>query len=214
MPSRKHHSLSRHHGARGPAAHLGQGFAQDGLGGRAFAMGRKLASAELQLLVLRLLADEPCHGYQIIKALGERSNGFYVPSPGMIYPALTHLWELGHASVQTDANRKRYLITDAGRRYLEKHRRTAEALLAQFDQVAVRMERVRRALDPEQSADERDSVRDSMPQRGDSRALLRAHHDLQLALADKWDSSREEQQRIAEILQRAATDIVAKEPRR
>lgn len=210
MPSRKHHSLRRHHGARGPAAHLGQGFAQGGLGGRAFAMGRKLASAELQLLVLRLLADEPCHGYQIIKALGERSNGFYVPSPGMIYPALTHLWELGHASVQTDANRKRYLITDAGRRYLEKHRRTAEALLAQFDQVAVRMERVRRALDPEAVADEPDRV----PQRRDSRELLRARQDLKLALADKWDDSREEQRRIAEILQRAAADIAAKEPRR
>src|SRR5450759_2856043 len=195
MRSRKHHSLGRHRGGRRPG-YCGQGFVASGLGGRAFAMGRKLASAELQLLVLRLLADEPRHGYQIIKALGERSNGFYVPSPGMIYPALTHLWELGHASVQTDANRKRYLITDAGRRYLEKHRRAAEALLAQFDQVAVRMERVRRALDPEAVADEPDRV----PQRRDSRELLRARQDLKLALADKWDDSREEQRRIAEIL--------------
>src|SRR5450759_5381888 len=174
MPSRKHHSLRRHHGARGPAAHLGQGFAQGGLGGRAFAMGRKLASAELQLLVLRLLADEPRHGYQIIKALGERSNGFYVPSPGMIYPALTYLWELGHASVQTDANRNRYHITDAGRRYLEEHRRAAEGLLAQFDRVANRMERVRRAFEPEPDTDEPETV----PPRRGSRELLRAQRDL------------------------------------
>src|SRR5450631_972767 len=213
MRSRKKQPLGRPQGAHRPA-YLSPGFAAGGLGGRAFARGRKLAGAELRLLVLRLLADEPRHGYQIIRALDERSNGFYVPSPGMIYPALNGLWELGHASVQTDGNRKRHHITDAGRRHLEKHRGGADALLAQFDRVAHRMERVRRALDPEQSADERDSVRDSMPQRGDSRALLRAHHDLQLALADKWDSSREEQQRIAEILQRAATDIVAKEPRR
>ncbi len=210
MRSRKHSSAASHHGARGPAEHLSQGFAQGGLGGRAFAMGRKLAFAELQLLALRLLADEPCHGYQIIKALGERSNGFYVPSPGMIYPVLTHLWELGHASVQTDANRKRYLITDAGRRYLEKHRRAAEALLAQFDRVADRMERVRRALGPEPGADEPLGA----AQRRDSRELLRARHDLQMALADKWDSPREDQRRIAEILQRAAADIAAKEPRR
>jgi DNA-binding PadR family transcriptional regulator len=203
--SRKHHFTGRHHGARGPAAHLSQGFARGGLGGRSFATGRKLASAELQLLVLRLLADEPHHGYQIIKALGERSNGFYVPSPGMIYPALTRLWELGHASVQTDGNRKRYLITDAGRRHMEKHHRAAEALLAQIDRVANRMESVRRALDPEESAD----VPDSVLQRRDSKALLRARHELQLALAGKCDSSREEQQRIAEILQRAATDIAA-----
>ena len=210
MRARKHHAARKHSAARWPAADLGRGFAQGGLGGRAFATGRKLASAELQLLVLRLLADEPRHGYQIIKTLGERSNGFYAPSPGMIYPALSLLWELGHASVQTEANRKRYLITDAGRRYLERHRHAAEALLAQLDRVADRMERVRRALDPEQDA----GGPESGPQRRDSRALLRARLDLQLALADKSNDSREEQQRIAEILRRAIADIAAGEPRR
>jgi DNA-binding PadR family transcriptional regulator len=209
MRSRKHHSSARHRGGREPG-YFGQGFVESGLGGRAFATGRKLASAELQLLVLKLLADEPCHGYQIIKALDERSNGFYVPSPGMIYPALTCLWELGHASVQTDANRKRYHITDAGRRHLEEHRRAADSLLAQFDRVAKRMERVGRTLAPEQDADEPETV----PPRRGSRELLRAQRDLKLALDDKWDSSREEQQRIAEILQCAAADIAAKEPRR
>jgi DNA-binding PadR family transcriptional regulator len=178
-----------------------------GLGGRAFAMGRKLASAELQLLMLRLLADEPHHGYQIIKALDERSNGFYVPSPGMVYPALTHLEDLGHASVQTDANRKRYHITDAGRRHLDEHRPAADALIAQFERVADRMERVRRALNAEQGAETR-------PQRRGSKDLLRARRDLDLALAGQWDGPREEQQRIVEILQSAAADIAAKEPRR
>jgi DNA-binding PadR family transcriptional regulator len=209
MRSRKHHFPGRHRGGRRPG-YFGQGLVESGLGGRAFAMGRKLASAELQLLVLRLLADGPCHGYQIIRALDERSNGFYVPSSGMIYPALTYLWELGHASVQTDANRNRYHITDAGRRYLEEHRRAAEALLAQFDRVANRMERVRRALEPEQDTDEAETV----PPRRGSRELLRAQRDLKFALDDKWDSSRDEQQRIAEILHRAAAQIAAKEPRR
>ncbi len=173
-------------------------------------MGRKLASAELQLLMLRLLADEPHHGYQIIKALDERSNGFYVPSPGMVYPALSHLVELGHASVQADRNRKRYHITDAGRRHLEEHRRAADAWMAQIERVAGRMERVRRAWNAEESAGESEDG----PQRRSSRELLRARRDLKLALADTWDASREEQQRILEILQRAAADIAAKEPRR
>jgi DNA-binding PadR family transcriptional regulator len=197
MRAPKHHSPRRHHGATG-------------LGGRAFGMGRKLASAELQLLILRLLADEPQHGYRITKTLDERSNGFYVPSPGMVYPALTYLEKLGQASVQTDGNRKRYQVTDAGRRHLEEHRRAAEALMAQLERVADRMQRVRRALDPEEIAGEPENG----PQRRGSRELLRAQRDLSLALADKWHGSRAEQQRITQILQRATADIAAKEPRR
>ncbi len=67
----------------------------DGMGGRAFGMGRKLASVDLQLLILALLSDKPRHGYEIIKALDERSKGFYAPSPGMVYPALTYLEKSG-----------------------------------------------------------------------------------------------------------------------
>ncbi len=173
-------------------------------------MGRKLASAELQLLILSVLAQEPHHGYRIIRALDERSNGFYVPSPGMIYPALTHLVELGYASVQTDGNRKRYDITDSGRQHLEARRGAADTLIAQFEQVADRMERVRRALDAENGAD----APQRGPRRRGSRDLMRARRDLNLALAGKCDGSREEQLRIVEILQRAAADIAAKEPRR
>ncbi len=79
-----------------------------GMGGRPFGMGRKLASVDLQLLILGLLAEKPRHGYEIIKALDERSKGFYIPSPGMVYPALTYLEEIGHATVEADGSRKLY----------------------------------------------------------------------------------------------------------
>ena len=85
-------------------------------------MGRKLASADLQLLILELLAEKPRHGYEIIKALDERSKGFYAPSPGMVYPALTYLEEIGHATVETEGARKLYHITELGRAHLEEHR--------------------------------------------------------------------------------------------
>ena len=76
------------------AADFGGWFAEGGeLGGRGFGMGRKLASADLQLLILGLLAEKPRHGYEIIKALDELSRGFYAPSPGMVYPALTYVEE-------------------------------------------------------------------------------------------------------------------------
>ncbi len=93
-----------------------------GMGGRAFGMGRKLASVDLQLLILRLLAEKPRHGYEIIKALDERSKGFYVPSPGMVYPALTYLEEIGHATVEADGTRKLYHITEAGKAAPGEHR--------------------------------------------------------------------------------------------
>ena len=124
------------------------------MGGRGFGMGRKLASVDLQLLILGLLAEKPRHGYEIIKALDERSKGFYVPSPGMVYPALTYLEEIGHATVETDGTRKLYHITEAGRQHLEEHRSTVDALFTQFERVGERMERVRRALNVEETSDE------------------------------------------------------------
>ena len=69
-----------------------------GRGRHGFHAGRKLSSPELQLLLMQLLAARPSHGYELIKSLEERTDGFYAPSPGMVYPALTYLEEIGHAS--------------------------------------------------------------------------------------------------------------------
>src|SRR3984885_11129432 len=141
-----HHFGGRHHGGRG-LGRFGKGFMDgDDMSRGGFGMGRKLASVDLQLLVLALLADKPYHGYEIIKALDERSKGFYVPSPGMVYPALTYLEEIGHATVEADGPRKLYHITDAGKEHLDSNQSTADALFAQFGRVAERMDRVRRAM--------------------------------------------------------------------
>jgi DNA-binding PadR family transcriptional regulator len=196
-----YHCAGRHHGRHGFGP-FGRGFMEGGsMGGRGFGMGRKLASGDLQLLILKLLDEKSRYGYEIIKELDERSKGFYVPSPGMVYPALTYLEEIGHATVAVDGARKLYSITDTGKEHLAKNLTTADALFAQFGRVGERMDRVRRALDVEDGGEEPDHER-----RG-SRELHRARRDLKLALADKWHSSREEQQRIAAILARAAAEI-------
>jgi DNA-binding PadR family transcriptional regulator len=201
---RLHHFFGRHHGGRG-FGHFGKGFMDSGdMGGRAFGMGRKLASVDLQLLILGLLADKPRHGYEIIKALDERSKGFYVPSPGMVYPALTYLEEIGHATVEADGARKLYQITDAGKEHLQSNRSTVEALFAQFGRVGERMDRVRRAMQAEETGEESAAENE----RRGSKELLRARRDLKVALAGKWDSSREEQQRIVDILKRATSEIL------
>lgn len=201
---RLHHFFGRHHGGRG-MGRFGKGF-MDGseTGGRAFGMGRKLASADLQLLILGLLNEKPSHGYEIIKALEERSNGFYVPSPGMVYPALTYLEEIGHATVEAEGARKLYRITTLGVSHLETNRATAEALFTQFARIGERMDRVRRAMRAEESGDDIDAARG----RRGSKELMGARRDLKLALADKWDGSLEEQQRIVDILKRATTEIL------
>src|SRR5215475_554330 len=118
-----------------------------GYGWHGFRAGRKLGGDDLQLVILALLAEKPYHGYEIIKALEERSGGFYSPSPGMVYPALTYLEEIGHASVETEGTKKLYEITDEGRQYLEGKRAFVEAIFAQLRWVGSRMEHVRRAFE-------------------------------------------------------------------
>lgn len=197
--------IGRHRGHHG-FGHFGRGFMDgSGLGGRGFGMGRKLASPDLQLLIIKLLDEKSRYGYEVIKELEERSKGFYVPSPGMVYPALTYLEEIGHATVEVDGARKLYSITPAGKEHLAKNLATAEALLAQFGRVGERMDRVRRALDAEDGGEE-----PADKERRGSRELHRARHELKRALADKWHSPREEQQRIAAILVRAAAEIAGK----
>src|SRR5579862_7071871 len=131
----------RHFGAYGRFA---GGFAEEGeMGGRGFRTGRKLSGSDLQLVILALIALKPRHGYEIIKELEERSNGFYAPSPGVIYPALTYLEEIGYASVVTEGTKKQYSITAEGRAFLKENRDSAEAMLSQLERFGSKMGRVR-----------------------------------------------------------------------
>jgi predicted O-methyltransferase YrrM/DNA-binding PadR family transcriptional regulator len=127
--------MGRHRGSRGfqgfhpPGGHGGDG----GFGHHGRIRGRKIGSDDLQLLLLLLLEERPRHGYELIKAIEQRSSGFYSPSPGMIYPALTYLEELGHATVSSEAGRKLYQLADAGRVHLNLHRAAAEMVLQQLE---------------------------------------------------------------------------------
>ena len=152
------HFFGRPRGHHGSGA-FGRGFMEGGgMGGRGFGMGRKLASGDLQLLILKLLDEKSRYGYEIIKDLDERSKGFYVPSPGMVYPALTYLEEIGHATVAVDGARKLYSITEAGKEHLAKNLATADALFTQFGRVGERMDRMRRALDAQEGGDDLKSL--------------------------------------------------------
>src|SRR5271154_5801805 len=146
MLGRRH----RRHGLGGFAAGLmgGRGF-----GGGDFRTGRKLSSGDLQLVILALLAEKPRHGYELIKALDERSGGFYVPSPGMIYPALTYLEEIGHATIEVVGARKQYHITESGKEHLAKNSTAADALFTQFSRVGERLEHLRRIMGADETGE-------------------------------------------------------------
>jgi DNA-binding PadR family transcriptional regulator len=177
-----------------------------GFGWHSFRAGRKLGGDDLQLVVLALLADKPYHGYEIMKALEERSGGFYSPSPGMVYPALTYLEEIGYASVEAEGAKKLYRITDEGRAHLEQNRRVVDAILAQLAWVGEKMEHVRRVF----AGDEAHAGDGEPPRRGRSAELNDARRALKAALAAIIDASAEEQRRVADILERAAREIRGK----
>jgi DNA-binding PadR family transcriptional regulator len=147
-------------------------------------------------VLLMLLAERPSHGYELIKALEERSGGFYSPSPGMVYPALTWLEEVGYASVTADGAKKLYHITAEGQAYLAQNKAAAEAILAQLEQIAKRLGRVREAVAGFEDEDE-----------AGSKEVWLARRELKESLRAARASSPEEASRIAQILKDAAAKI-------
>ncbi|WP_338662877.1 PadR family transcriptional regulator [Pararoseomonas sp. SCSIO 73927] len=105
-----------------------------GRGGRS---GRFFETGDLRLVILRLIAERPRHGYEIIKDIEERLAGAYSPSPGVVYPTLTLLEELGQIAVRsTEGGRKLYAVTPEGEAALAGSRAEAEALFARMDALA------------------------------------------------------------------------------
>src|SRR5919107_5084440 len=92
-----------------------------GWGKRRRSRRRMFESGELRLVLLKLIADEPRHGYDLIRAIEELTGGEYAPSPGVIYPTLTLLQDMGFIE-ETDAEgaRKAYSATEEGRQHLEE----------------------------------------------------------------------------------------------
>ena len=191
-----HFAMGRH-GGRHRFGRGGHGFF--GRGGDDFPGARRLSSQDLQLVILALLAEKPAHGYELIKIIEERSEGFYTPSPGVIYPALTYLEEVGHTSVEQDGGRKLYSITSQGEAYLAEQRTTADAILQALSRIGGRMDEVREAFAGVGDLDA-----------GASDELHRARHNLKRALRAKHGSDSAEARRIAAILDRAAADILGK----
>lgn len=191
------------HGRRGAAGFFSRRGGGLGGGDPDFSRGRKLSFDELQLLLVALLADAPRHGYELIKLLETRSNGFYIPSPGMIYPALTDLEQGGYAAAVAAGNRRSYSLTPAGRAYLETNRDRIDVMWAKLDLLGKKMGLVRKALAGEGThADAATTI-------GPSPEVTAARLKLEQQLVARRDASPPEQLRIAAVLERAAVEIEA-----
>ncbi|WP_414714537.1 PadR family transcriptional regulator [Sphingopyxis sp.] len=143
-----------HRGGRG-----GHGFGGRGFGGRFRdddeGRGRRrrmFDSGELRLVLLKLIADEPRHGYDLIRQIEELTGGAYAPSPGVIYPTLTLLDDMGLiAATDSEGAKKLFAITAAGQAELDANKDGVERLIARLTDVGEEQQRtdsasVRRAM--------------------------------------------------------------------
>jgi DNA-binding PadR family transcriptional regulator len=80
--------------------------------------GGRARRGDMKFLILATLAEGPRHGYDIIAALEEKSNGRYRPSPGSVYPTLTMLEEGGFITGEQSDGKRIFTITEAGRAML------------------------------------------------------------------------------------------------
>ena len=111
---------------------------------------------ELRLVVLALIAERPRHGYEIIKEIEDRLAGTYTPSPGVIYPALTYLEEIGFTSVEAEGNKKLYRITETGAAFLKENQQTAEAMLNELAEIGRRFARAQKAMNEDDGTEDAD----------------------------------------------------------
>ena len=109
---------------------FGEGRGRGGRGGGPRGDRRRMfEGGELRLVLLKLIADEPRHGYELIKAIEDLTEGEYAPSPGVVYPTLTMLDDMGFiAQQQSEGAKKAFAITDAGTAELEANKELVDTL--------------------------------------------------------------------------------------
>ncbi len=95
--------------------------------------GRPFQRGDFKYILLQQLKDKPSYGYEIIRALEERFHGFYVPSPGSVYPTLQMLEEMGYVTSGEQEGKKAYTITGEGLKFLEDEKESGERITSQIN---------------------------------------------------------------------------------
>jgi DNA-binding PadR family transcriptional regulator len=95
--------------------------------------GRPFQRGDFKYIILRHLSEKPSYGYELIRALQERSHNFYVPSPGSVYPTLQMLEEMGYVTSGDLEGKRVYTITEEGRAFLEEGKESADRIDSRID---------------------------------------------------------------------------------
>ncbi|MER8747702.1 PadR family transcriptional regulator [Mesorhizobium sp. M1050] len=195
-------------GGFGPFGYGGRGGGRGGPGDM-FRAGRMLADGDLKLITLSLLAEAPRHGYDIIKALEERTSGIYSPSPGVVYPTLTFLEEAGYVVSAADGNKKVFSITEAGQAHLADNREMIDSVLDHLERFGRKMAKARDWFGWNDESDER-GRRGGRGGRSEARDEFRAvRHRLRAALGDFVDAPADKQAEAIAILEATAEALEA-----
>ena len=184
------------HGGRGGGRHSHRHDGRDGEGGM---LRRILGHGDLRYVILALLEEKPSHGYELIKALEEKSAGQYVPSPGVIYPTLTFLEEGGYATATSQDNKKLYTITQAGKTLLDENRDFVLAIFERLSTVGEKMSRLRDWFGKEES--------EASSRREGRHSLRHVMHELKAELFAKMPMSKEQLTQLTTIIERTIADI-------
>src|SRR5215469_14333326 len=184
---------------RGWRGHFGERWGgRHGMGGSMMRAGRMLAQGDLRLIALALIAEQPRHGYEIIKVLEEKTSGWYSPSPGIVYPTLTYLEEAGYVTAQAEGSKKLYTITDEGRAYLDENRDFVDAVLERLAAIGSKIARMRRRF----GGDEEDDDRRGLP------PLVRAAlENLREVAGERLEADADAEAKLVEVLARAAQEL-------
>jgi len=183
-------------GVEGARAFFAMGWGRGGFGGppgwgergeRGGGRRRVFDSGELRLVLLKLIADQPRHGYDLIRAIEELTRGAYAPSPGVVYPTITMLQDMELiAEAAAEGARKAYAITPEGTAHLAGRADEIEAL---FQRLAALGE---------------------MREKAEGAPIRRAMHNLRAVLQNRLtreDVDKDVQHAVAAILDEAAQRI-------
>jgi len=188
-------------------------------GGDMIRAGRMLATGDLRLIALALIAEQPRHGYEIIKVLEDKTEGCYAPSPGMVYPTLTYLEEMGYVTAQAEGAKKLYTITDEGRAHLTENRDFVDAVLERLSAIGEKVKRMREHFSREEYDDRerrgrrhrRGRSRDDDDNRDNVPPLVQAALDNLREVAEQViEGDAESEAKVVELLARAAQEMKRK----
>jgi DNA-binding PadR family transcriptional regulator len=197
----------RRHFGGGPGGRHGMGA------GDMMRAGRMLATGDLRLIALALIAEQPRHGYEIIKLLEDRTAGWYSPSPGIVYPTLTFLEEAGYVTAQAEGAKKLYAITPEGQAHLAENRDFVDAVLERMSAVGDKAKRIREhfARDDREDDDRRGRRhgrhRDDDERNGVPPLVGAALDNLREVAARQIEADADAETRIVEVLARAAQEM-------